>query len=322
LFFPIIKLRKRIVQVLRLPFEWFGIGLALTIIPPLTRRGVVRFAYALADLGYLLDRYGRKVSRANLRLMFGSRLTPRREAALIRRSYRNMARVLFNIVWVSRNTRQRLNDLVSFAPGVAETLIANQPAITISGHLGNWEILSQACVIRGVPMMSIAKQIGSKGMTACLVRLRSTIGQQLVPAEGALRPMLYALKHGTSLGLLVDQHTNLEEGGTWVDLFGVPAEMSMAPAALARKTQTMIIFAWSRPLKDGRYRIEPGAVYAPDPAVGDAERTQQLASAFERIIRRHPSLWCLNYRRWRYIRPGDDPARYPFYARPLPHQST
>ena len=308
---------KIVYRRIRRPFEWFGIWLALTIIPPLPLAGVLNLSRRVADCVYLFDRRGKAIARANLRVMFGSRMTPARERALIRRSYRNMARVLVNVFWMSRDTRARIADQVSFDPRVLEALRRNRPAVTVSAHLGNWEILSQACVANGFPMLSIAKQIGSSEMTARLIRLRSTIGQQLVPAEGALRPMLSALRHGTSLGLLIDQHTPLSEGGAWVTLFGVPAGISMAPAALARKTRTPIVFAWSRPLKDGRYRIEPGQVFQPDPAVGDAERAQQLASAFERVIRRHPSLWCLNYRRWRYIHPGDDPAHYPFYARPL-----
>jgi KDO2-lipid IV(A) lauroyltransferase len=308
---------KKIYRVLRRPLEWIGIGLALTIIPPLPLAGILRLSRQLADCAYLFDRRGKAIAVANLRLMFGSRMTPARERAIVRRSYRNMARVLVNVFWMSRNTRARMADQVSFDPQVLETLRNNQPAVTVSAHLGNWEILSQACVANGVPMLSVAKQIGSPEMTARLIRLRATIGQQLVLAEGALRPLLSALKHGTSIGLLIDQHTPLSEGGTWVSLFGVPAGISMAPAALARKTKSPIIFAWSRPLKDGRYRIEAGQVFFPDPNIGDAERAQQLATAFERVIRRHPSLWCLNYRRWRYILPGDDPTRYPFYARHL-----
>jgi KDO2-lipid IV(A) lauroyltransferase len=274
----------------------------------------------LADLVYLFDRRGKAIACANLRLMFGSRMTPARERALVRRSYRNMARVLVNVFWMSRDTRARIIDQVSFDPCMLENLRRYQPAVTVSAHLGNWEILSQACVANGIPLLSVAKQIGSREMTSRLIRLRSTIGQQLVPAEGALRPLLSALKHGTSIGLLIDQHTSEWEGGTWVTLFGVPAGISMAPAALARKTKTPLIFAWSRPLKDGRYRIESGQVFFPDPGIGDAERSQQLAAAFERVIRRHPSLWCLNYRRWRYIRPGDSPKLFPFYARLLQHQ--
>lgn len=306
---------KKVYRTLRRPIEWCFIGLGLLIVPPLSLARLLVFSRWVADTAYTFDSRGKMIARANLRLMFGSRMTPIREAALIRRSYRNMARVVLNVLWMSRDTRARLADQVSFNPGVLETLRRNTPIVTVSAHLGNWEILSQACVANGVPMLSVAKQVGSPEMTAHLIRMRSTIGQQLVPAEGALRPLLRALKNGTSIGLLIDQYTSLADGGTWVTLFGVPAGISMAPAALARKTRTPIIFAWSRPLKDGRYRIEPGQLFPYDPLISDAERAQQMASAFERVIRRHPSLWCLNYCRWRYIRPGDDPARYPLYAR-------
>jgi lauroyl/myristoyl acyltransferase len=165
--------------------------------------------------------------------------------------------------------------------------------------------------------MSVAKLIGSPEMTARLTAMRSTIGQQIVPADGALRRLMYTLKHDTCIGLLVDQHTHTWDGGTWVKMFGLSVGISLAPAALSRKLRVPILFAWSRPLKDGRYRIEPGEIFLPDPAVDDQTRTQQLIAAFERVIRRHPSLWCLNYRRWRHILPDDDPALYPFYARPL-----
>lgn len=304
----------------RRPAEWFLIWLGQLLIPPLSPRGVLRLARVIADLCYLFDGRGKAVARANLRLMFGGRLTPARERAVIRGSYRNMARTLLNIFWMSRDTLARMNAQVSFAPGVLEAVRAARPAITVSAHFGNWEILSQACVAGGVPMLSVAKEIGSPELTARLTRLRSSIGQQIVPAEGALRALMSALKHGTSVGLLIDQHTHEWEGGAWVTLFGVPAGISVAPAALARKLGLAIVFAWSRPLKDGRYRIEPGEVFLPDPQLDDQARTQQLARAFERVIRKHPSLWCLNYKRWKYILPDDDPARYPFYARRLrPH---
>jgi KDO2-lipid IV(A) lauroyltransferase len=300
---------------LRRPFEWLAIWVALAIIPPLSLASVLKLSRRVADCAYLCDRRGKAVARANLRLMFGARMTPARERALIRRSYRNMARVLINVFWMSRDTRARMADQVTFNPAALDSLRDNQPAVAVSAHFGNWEILSQACVASGIPMMSVAKQIGSPEMTEQLIRLRSTIGQQLVPAEGAIRPMLASLKRGGSIGLLIDQHTHIRDGGTWVTLFGVPAGISLAPAALARKTKVPIVFVWSRPLKDGRYRIEPGQIFQPDPQISDADRAQQLASAFERVIRRHPSLWCLNYRRWRCILPGDDPSRYPFYAR-------
>ncbi len=301
---------------MRRPVEWFLVWLGQRIIPPLSVRGMLRLSRWIGDTAYTFDCRGKAVAAANLRLMFGTRLTPARERSLVRRSYRNMARVLVNIFWMSRDTLARLRDQVTFSPAVLDALRAHRPAITVSAHFGNWEILSQAAVANGIPMMSVAKQIGSPEMTDRLTALRATIGQQIVPAEGAMRHLIRALKHGRSIGLLIDQHTHVWEGGTWISLFGVPAGVSRAPAALSRKQQVPIIFAWSRPLKDGRYRIEPGQIFLPDPAVDDQVRTQQLVAAFERVIRRHPSLWCLNYRRWKYIRADDVGAQYPFYARP------
>jgi len=299
----------------RRPVEWFLVWVGQRIAPPLSLGGLLRLSRWVADIAYLFDRRGKAVAAANLRVIFGARMTPARERALIRRAYRNMARVLVNIFWMSRDTLARLRDQVSVPASLIGTLRTNQPTIMVSAHFGNWEILSQICVAHGIPMLSVAKMIGSPEMTDRLTALRSTIGQQIVPEEGALRRLMYALKHGTSVGLLVDQHTHIWEGGTWVQLFGVPVCVSMAPAALSRKLSVPIVFAWSRPLKDGRYRIEPGRFFYPDPAVDDAARTQELVAAFERVIRRHPSLWCLNYRRWRHIYSGDDPSRYPFYAR-------
>lgn len=308
---------KNYYRAARRPLEWFAIGLGRALIPPLSMAALPRLANALADLAYRFDRRGNRVARANLRLMFGDRMTPPRERAIVRRSYRNMVRVLLNIFWMSRDTRARMERQVAFAPGLFEEILRNTPAVLVSAHFGNWEILSQACVVRGLRVLSVAKEIGSPEMTARLIRLRSTLGQEIVTADGAIRPMLRAVKEGKCIGLIVDQHTHAWKGGTWVKLFGVPAGISLAPATLSRKCGVPIVFAWSRPLRDGRYRIEPGQIFPPDAAADDAARTQQLASAFERIIRRHPSLWCLNYRRWRYILPGDDPARYPFYAHPL-----
>jgi len=293
------------------------IWVAQVIIPPLSLAALLRLSRFIADVTFLLDGRGKAVARANLRLMFGGRLSPARERAIVYGAYRNMARVLVNIPWMARDTRARITDQVAFAPGVLDTIRAHTPAVMVSAHLGNWEILSQACVASGIPVTSVAKQIGTPAMTDRLTRLRSTIGQEIVPAVGAFRLLWRALKVGRSVGLLVDQHTHTWQGGAWVTFFGLPAGISLAPAILARKCDVPLVFVWSRPLKDGRYRIEFGQIFPADPLIADAERIQKLATAFEIVIRRHPSLWCLNYRRWRYILPGDAPARYPFYARVL-----
>lgn len=300
---------------MRRPFEWAGIRLGQAVIPRLSWRSVVRLADFVSVFGPVFDRRGTKIAQANLRLMFGLRMTPVRERVIIRRSYRTALRTILNFFWLLRHTRERILAQAEFAPETLDRIRRSQPAVMLSAHLGNWELVAQGGVANGIPIMCVAKQIGTEAMTVLLTRQRALIGQEIIPVEGAVRPLIRTLKSGKSVGLLIDQHMDVSEGGTWCTFFGLPVCVSMTPATLSRKLGVPVLFVWARPLKGARYRIECSDLFAPDPSLSDPERTQQLSDAIERVIRRHPSFWCLTYRRWRRVRPGDDASRYPYYAR-------
>lgn len=300
---------------MRRPFEWVGIRLGQVIIPRLSLQGVVKLADFVSVFGPVFDRRGKKIAQANLRLMFGPRMTPAREQVIIRRSYRTALRTILNFFWLLRDTRARILAQTEFAPDTLSRIRRSRPAVMLSAHLGNWELVAQGGVANGIPIMCVAKQIGSEAMSVILTRQRALIGQEIIPVEGAVRPLIRALKGGKSVGLLIDQHMGVSEGGAWCTFFGLPVCVSMTPAALSRKLGVPVLFVWARPLKGARYRIECSDLFPPDTAVSDPDLTQQLSDAIERVIRRHPSYWCLTYRRWRRICPGGDPACYPYYAR-------
>ena len=300
---------------MRRPLEWFGISLAKALIPRLSLRSVVRLADFISMLSPVLDRRGWKIARANLRVMFGARMTPVRERLIIKRSYRTMVRTVLNLFCTLRDTRERILAQVEFDPGTLALIRDHQPAVMQSAHLGNWELVAQGGVAHGIAIMCVAKQIGSEAMSDLLTHQRILIGQEIIPVEGAVRPLIRMLKSGKSVGLLIDQHMAIAEGGTVCTFFGLQVCVSMTPATLSRKLGVPILFVWARPLKHERYRIECSDVFLPDPSIPDPVRTQQLSDAIERVVRRHPSNWCLTYRRWRRIGPGEEPARYPFYAR-------
>ena len=144
-------------------------------------------------------------------------------------------------------------------------------------------------------MMSVAKGIGTHGMTALLMRARRSIGQEIVPAAGAFKPLMQGLRDGKSLGLLVDQSVPAKEGGVWIRLFGRPMSVSAAPAFFSAKAKVPVVVAWSRPLKDGRYRCTLVARHAPEEARDIWRLTQAIADEIAGVVRRHPSCWVLNY---------------------------
>ena len=285
--------KKRIVQRLRRPFEWLGIALGFLVFAHLPRRAM----QFVCDLGsavmYFFDRRGRELALANLRIVFG-RDVPGAEK-IVRRSYRNMARAVGHAFWTCRNAAKRAASAGEMSASGRAFLAAHKPAIAVSGHIGCWEILSQLAFLEGHRMMSVAKNIGTRGMTKLLMKARRSIGQEIVPADGAFRPLMAGIKAGKSLGLLVDQTVDADDGGIWVRFFGRPIPVSAAPAFFAAKAKVPIAVAWSRPLADGRYRCEVVDVISAEEVRDVWRTTQRCATDLERIVRRHPSRWVMNY---------------------------
>ena len=304
---------KKIKRILRRPFEWIGIGIGIAVFSNLPHRWMLGFCDFISAVMYRFDDKGRRRSLANLRVIYGKIkcdgiLRPvkvynptKAEEKIIRRSYRNMARTVGHAFWTCRNAVERVKKAGEMSEAGKKFLAENKPAVTVSGHIGCWEILSQLALLEGHRMMSVAKDIGTGGMTKLLMKARTSIGQEIVHADGAFRPLMQGIKDGKSLGLLVDQVVDLKDGGVWVKFFGVPIPVSAAPSFFSAKGKAPIVVAWSRPLKDGRYRCEVVKSYKPEDARDIRGMTQKCIYDLERVIRRHPSCWVLNYNFFRNV---------------------
>ena len=303
--------RKRIKRVLETPLEWLGIGLGYLMLTSLPHRALFAVCDFAARVMYAFDRVGRRRALETLHVVLGTCRgaegtsdfdierapydpTPREEK-IIRGSYRNMARTVGHAFWTCRGAVRKVKSVGVMCDEGKAFLKANRPAVTVSAHLGCWEILSQLAFLEGHPMMSVAKDIGTRGMTRLLMKARRSIGQEIVSADGAFKPLMAGIKAGKSLGLLVDQKVAPDKGGVWVRFFGHPLPVSAAPAFFAAKAKAPIVVAWSRPLADGRYRCEVLGTISADEAKDVWRTTQRCAAMLEKVIRRHPSKWVLNY---------------------------
>lgn len=312
---------KKVKHALQAPFAWLGIGLGVVLLTPLPHRALFALCDFAAWVLFTFDYHGKRRSLETLHVVLGkcrgAEGTPAfktevapydptaREAKLIRGAYRNMARTVGHAFWTCHGALKKVKAVGVMDAAGRAFLRANRPAVTVSGHLGCWEILSQLALLEGHQMMSVAKRIGTSGMTRLLMRARESIGQEIVSADGAFRPLMAGIKAGKSLGLLVDQTVEPDEGGVWIRFFGRPLPVSAAPAFFAAKAKAPIVVAWSRPLKDGRYRCEVLDTIPPDAARDIRATTQRCATALERVIRRHPSKWVLNYNYFREPVPAE-----------------
>ena len=150
---------------------------------------------------------------------------------------------------------------------------------------------------------------------------REAGGQFVLPREGAMRGVLRALKAGDSVGMVLDQHTDARDGGVYLDFFGLRAGFSSVVGAVAHKLAVPVfVCAMVRDPERDVYSFRAVREFSAETcaATPPEELTRGVVAALEETVRRWPEQWLWSYRRWKRWPPGDDPARYPSYAREDP----
>lgn len=115
---------------------------------------------------------------------------------------------------------------------ILKTTAAEQGALVVSGHMGNWEVLAAAVARAGVPLTVIAKRIYDWRFDYWMRAWRAQFGIETIVREESdtVKKMLAALKQKRVLVMLIDQDTNVPSH--WAPFFGQPAKTPNSAARL------------------------------------------------------------------------------------------
>lgn len=279
--------------------------------------GVLALLHALGPVrasnfaGWLARRLGpllavTGVADANLRLAMPELDAPARRR-IIAGVYDNLGRTIAELPHLAALHRNETGPGWEIAPecdAAMRVLAAHGgPAIFLTAHFGNWEILPAAAASFGVPLAVVYRAANNPLVDAMINRLRDQgAGGKAVlfpkGAEGA-RATLRHLSGGGYLGILPDQKMN---DGIEVPFFGHPAMTAPALAALALRYRCPVIPAYAYRIGPARLRIvcEPSLVL---PESGDRQAdilalTLSVNQCLERWIRARPECWFWLHRRW------------------------
>ncbi len=177
---------------------------------------------------------------------------------------------------------------------------AGASGIVASGHLGNWEIMTAAAMLRGLQVTGIVREPNNPFVRPIIERLRAVAGGVLAP-KGLLgaKAAFDALGQGRVLGLLYDQKMN---DGIAVPFFGIEAMTPAAPAQLALRLDCPLVPVRMERVGPARFRFESfEALALPDSGNRQADTVAvmtKLNESLEGWIRDKPEQWLWLHRRW------------------------
>lgn len=177
------------------------------------------------------------------------------------------------------------------------------PAILVSAHYGNWEVLAHACAACGIPLSGVFRAADNPLLNALIQELRQRAAGQGIAmfakgAAGARAAMAHLLRGGF-LGMLVDQKMN---DGIEARLFGLPAMTAPAAAGFAIRFNCPIICGRIERVGPARFRVIVEDPLIP-PNTGNRQAdmkmlTQTINDVLEGWIRARPGAWLWLHRRW------------------------
>jgi len=246
------------------------------------------------------------ISLNNIQKSFGDSMNRVEAKKLNRKVLRHFGQMLFEVPHILRLNQRNLDQYVYFLNerNLFEALKKGRGVFVLTGHFGNWELMSAAISLTLGNSTVIARPFDFHPLDRLMNELRSRFGTDVIPKYRAMRKIMEAVKKNQAVGILLDQNVDWYDG-VFVKFFGRWACTNKGLALIAMKTGTPVIPAFSVKQKDGRYCIvfekEIKLVNTGDKIRDVEENTALFTSVIEKYVKQYPDHYFWFHRRWKTL---------------------
>lgn len=286
-------------------------ALPWALLRALPLESAARVGAAVGGLVAKLDPVNRRIAARNLEIAFPE-LHPMERHRIVVAAYRNYGRMAAEWVhffefnranierYVTYEQRENWDDAIRISDG--------RGILILTGHFGNFELLSLAHSIYGTPTAIVQRPNRNPIIDAAVTARRVRFGNLSIPRKGAGREVIRLLRDNWMVAIPLDLDTRR---GVFVDFFSMPAATNEALARIAMATGAPVLPAFM--VREGsttRHRIRFLPVIELERSSDRREavriNTQRFTDTIAGMIRLYPDHWNWIHRRWKTRPPGED----------------
>jgi KDO2-lipid IV(A) lauroyltransferase len=283
---------------------YWGWRIGARVAQRLPAKPLYALAVVLGEIGYLAWTAKRRIAKHNFAVVLGKPSTDREVAQVARRSFRNFAKYVVEIMRFPRLSVTDFERLVTVQgwEHLRGALALGKGVIFVSIHFGNFE-LGGARISDEIPLNVIADELENQRLMDLLVGNRAHKNITLLTPDGAAKKVLGALRRNEMVGLMMDLGPRAQAfDNVEAEFFGTPTSFPAVAASLARVSGAPIVVSACVRQRDNTFTgiaLPPIFVARTKLAAEDVQRaTQAIAHGLEGFVTRWPDQWYIFRPMW------------------------
>ena len=180
-----------------------------------------------------------------------------------------------------------------------EKIIKNKkPAIFVSGHFANYELMSMEITKMGIELAAIYRPLNNFFLNPFMEYLRKkyVCGNQIKKGINGVRETIEFINKGVSIALMVDQRVS---EGEKINFFGKQALTTTLPAQLSIKYSLPIIPVFIERTVGKKFKIKFYNEINPLNMESKTNLTLRVNKVLEKMILKNPNEWIWTHNRWK-----------------------
>ncbi len=241
----------------------------------------------------------KKIIERNINLIFPN-IKSERVDEIIQKMWGNYGRILSEYVFMKDFRNGNLKDYINIKglEYLNEIKNKNIPAVFVSGHFNNFELMAMQIEKNGIQLGAIYRPLNNFFLNNTMENIRKNFicNKQIKKGLSGIREILNLFKKNTSIALMIDQRVT---EGIKSNFFRQKAFTTTIPAQLVKKFGCPIISIYIERVNKHKFEmvINKPIYFSKDESLEYI--TQQLNYLLEKMILKKPEQWILTHNRWK-----------------------
>ena len=239
----------------------------------------------------------KKIISDNL-LIFDKTIKEDQINKIVSNMWKNYGMTFIEYIFLDYFKRNKSHIIIEGQENLEKIIKDKKPAIFVSGHFANYELMSMEITKMGIELATIYRPLNNFFLNPFMEYLRKkyVCGNQIKKGINGVRETIEFINKGVSIALMVDQRVS---EGEKINFFGKQALTTTLPAQLSIKYSLPIIPVFIERTIEKKFKIKFYNEINPLNMESKTNLTIRVNKVLEEMIAKNPNEWIWTHNRWK-----------------------